>query len=138
MDSGSREHRPSNVGFGLTYCLPIIVACLSAKPGALLLLENPEEVRPMIEDVIQLPSSEIDYLLFDWLNELLFRFESQGLLFAEFTIRIDDQGLQATMRGEQCDRTRHRMAHEVKAITYHGLCVEQTESGWQTELILDI
>ena len=42
VDSGSREHRPSNVGFGLTYCLPIIVACLAAPKGALLLLENPE------------------------------------------------------------------------------------------------
>jgi predicted ATPase len=42
VDSASREHRPANVGFGLTYCLPIIVACLSAPPGALLLLENPE------------------------------------------------------------------------------------------------
>lgn len=42
VDSGSREHRPSNVGFGLTYCLPIIVACLAAPSGALLLLENPE------------------------------------------------------------------------------------------------
>ncbi|MBN8500945.1 MAG: DUF3696 domain-containing protein [Sphingomonadales bacterium] len=42
VDSGSREHRPSNVGFGLTYCLPIIVACLSAPKGGLLLLENPE------------------------------------------------------------------------------------------------
>lgn len=42
VDSGSREHRPSNVGFGLTYCLPIIVACLAAPTGALLLLENPE------------------------------------------------------------------------------------------------
>lgn len=41
-DVASREHRPSNVGFGLTYCLPIIVACLSAEPGSLLLLENPE------------------------------------------------------------------------------------------------
>ncbi len=40
--SSTREHRPSNVGFGLTYSLPIIVACLAAKPGALLLLENPE------------------------------------------------------------------------------------------------
>lgn len=40
--SDSREHRPSNVGFGLTYCLPIIVACLAAPKGALLLLENPE------------------------------------------------------------------------------------------------
>lgn len=42
VDSGSREHRPSNVGFGLTYCLPIIVACLAAPKGAILLLENPE------------------------------------------------------------------------------------------------
>lgn len=42
VDSGSRDHRPSNVGFGLTYCLPIIVACLAAPRGALLLLENPE------------------------------------------------------------------------------------------------
>ena len=42
MDSGSQQHRPSNVGFGLTYCLPIIVACLAAPTGALLLLENPE------------------------------------------------------------------------------------------------
>ena len=42
VDSGSREHRPANVGFGLTYCLPIIVACLAAPKGALLLLENPE------------------------------------------------------------------------------------------------
>ncbi len=42
VDSSGREHRPSNVGFGLTYCLPIIVACLAAPKGALLLLENPE------------------------------------------------------------------------------------------------
>jgi predicted ATPase len=42
LDSVSRSHRPSNVGFGLTYCLPIVVACLSAPPGALVLLENPE------------------------------------------------------------------------------------------------
>lgn len=37
-----RHRRPTHVGFGLTYSLPIIVACLSAKQGSLLLLENPE------------------------------------------------------------------------------------------------
>lgn len=42
VDSGSRHHRPSNVGFGLTYCLPIIVACLAAPKDSLILLENPE------------------------------------------------------------------------------------------------
>lgn len=40
--TASNAYRPTNVGFGLTYCLPIIVACLSARQGDLLLLENPE------------------------------------------------------------------------------------------------
>ena len=39
---GSNLYRPTNVGFGLTYSLPIIVACLAAPKDALLLLENPE------------------------------------------------------------------------------------------------
>lgn len=38
----SDRRRPANVGFGLTYCLPIVTACLGAPPGSLLLLENPE------------------------------------------------------------------------------------------------
>ncbi len=40
--SRSNTYRPTNVGFGLTYSLPILVACLAAPAGSLLLLENPE------------------------------------------------------------------------------------------------
>jgi len=38
----SNPYRPTNVGFGLTYSLPIVIACLSTPRGGLLLLENPE------------------------------------------------------------------------------------------------
>jgi predicted ATPase len=38
----SSEYRPTNVGFGITYALPIVVSVLSAHPGSLLLIENPE------------------------------------------------------------------------------------------------
>ncbi|WP_426762613.1 DUF3696 domain-containing protein [Hafnia paralvei] len=34
--------RPTHVGFGLTYCLPIILAALIAKKNSFLILENPE------------------------------------------------------------------------------------------------
>lgn len=40
--SESHAYRPTNVGFGLTYSLPIVVACLSTAPGGIILLENPE------------------------------------------------------------------------------------------------
>jgi len=38
----SNPYRPGNVGFGLTYSLPIVVACLASPQGSLLLIENPE------------------------------------------------------------------------------------------------
>jgi predicted ATPase len=38
----TRPFRPTNVGFGLSYSLPIIVGCLAARPGAILIVENPE------------------------------------------------------------------------------------------------
>ncbi|MEV6590496.1 AAA family ATPase [Streptomyces acidicola] len=40
--NATHSRRPTNVGFGLTYALPIVVACLTARPGSLVLLENPE------------------------------------------------------------------------------------------------
>lgn len=40
--NSTRRRRPTNVGFGLTYVLPIVVACLTATPESLILLENPE------------------------------------------------------------------------------------------------
>jgi len=38
----SKKYRSTNVGFGITYTLPVITAILAAKAGSLLLLENPE------------------------------------------------------------------------------------------------
>ncbi len=40
-DAGNR-FRPTNVGFGISFLLPVLVAILSSEPGTLLILENPE------------------------------------------------------------------------------------------------
>lgn len=37
-----RPFRPTNVGFGLTYTIPVLTALLSMPPGGLVLIENPE------------------------------------------------------------------------------------------------
>ncbi len=38
----TNRFRPKNVGFGLTYVLPVVVALLSTRPGRLIIIENPE------------------------------------------------------------------------------------------------
>jgi predicted ATPase len=38
----SNPYRSTNVGFGISYTLPIVVAVLASAPGSLILIENPE------------------------------------------------------------------------------------------------
>ncbi|MBI2825804.1 MAG: archease [Planctomycetia bacterium] len=102
------------------------------------IVANLEDVRPVQQIDIHVPGHEREYVLFDWLNELLYTFETSRLVLCQFQVRLTDQGLEGTARGEPLDPARHVLAHEVKAITYHELKVEQTESGWRAEVIVDI
>src|SRR5690606_42119683 len=38
----TNRFKAENAGFGITYTLPLVTALLSSKPGALLIIENPE------------------------------------------------------------------------------------------------
>lgn len=102
------------------------------------LVANPAAIRPVEELSLQLSGDRLDDLLFDWLAELLYRFETRHLLLTEFEVRVGDAGLSATVRGEPIDRTRHELEVEIKAITYHGLRVEQDNDGWLAEVIVDL
>lgn len=104
-----------------------------------LIVETPPEIEPSQRVELTLPAASPPYLLFDWLNELLYIFETKRLVLAEFHVQInDDASLAGEARGEVIDESRHRLEHEVKAITYHGLEVEQTEAGWEARVIVDI
>src|SRR5262249_13880057 len=87
---------------------------------------------------IRLEGDDRAFLLFDWLNELLYRFDSEHRLFSRFEVRVTEKGLEGTAWGGPLERSRHALSHEVKAITYHGLRVEQTSDGWLAEVIVDI
>lgn len=97
-----------------------------------------EQVRPATARAMRVEGTDPAYLLFDWLNEVLFAFESERVLLREFDVRVDERGLSATARGERFDPARHRLQHEVKAITYHGLQAVKTGGGWRAQVIVDI
>lgn len=103
-----------------------------------LIVENLEEVRPVREVNFFIEGEDKAFLLFDWLSELLYTFDSERLVFSEFEVEVAGPGLTALSKGEPLDLGRHRVSHEVKAITYHGLKVEQTKDGWLAEVIVDI
>lgn len=94
------------------------------------------EARTGIE--LRLSGRDLNYLFADWLRELLYVFESRRLLLCEFDVTVDGRGLFAVARGEPFDERRHVLDHEVKAVTYHGLKLEQSGGEWLAEVILDV
>lgn len=102
------------------------------------IVANLDSVRPVQEVTIRLSAGQLDDLLFDWLAELLFRFDAHRTVFGEFQVDVQGNQLTAVARGELIDPARHELDMEVKAITYHGLKVEHNDQGWLAEVIVDL
>lgn len=115
---------------------------VDAGRGLIEQLANLATVRPVIVKTITLTSDSLEYLLFDWLSELIYTFEESHVLLGQFDVLVTEVAgvfqLTATCRGEVAEETRHELDHEVKAITYHGLFVRQSTDGWEAEVIIDI
>jgi SHS2 domain-containing protein len=102
------------------------------------IVDNLDAVQPLQQVEVRQAGTDREYLLFDWLRVLLYRFDAEHLVFGRFEVHVTADGLTGRAWGEPLDPARHELAHEVKAITYHGLRVEQTADGWLAEVIVDI
>ena len=127
---------------------------LFAEAGAAiasLLIDNPEAIEPRQTVTIDVEADDLEGLFVDWLRELIYRFETEHLLFRECSISFADdhratfarqasapRRLRATCRGEPVDWTRHEPGSELKAVTYHQLRVARTATGWEASVIVDI
>jgi len=86
---------------------------------------------------VELKEEDMETLLFEWLNYLLYVFDVEMLLLKRFDIeRFDGSGLKATCHGEKCDPSRHRMKTGVKSATYHMMKVDREKN--QVRVIFDV
>jgi len=90
---------------------------------------------------IALEAENLEILLHDFLSELLFLFETKGLLFKEFNVSIDRNKryrLKAGLKGEKFNPKKHEIKTEIKAVTYHEMLIEKRNKGWVAEVLCDI
>jgi SHS2 domain-containing protein len=134
------EYFEHTADLGIRVRAPNLNALFAEAATALLtaVVDELETVRQTQQVEIAIDGTDLDYLLFDWLRELLFRFDADHLLLSRFDASVGESGLKATAWGEPLDPARHVLSHEVKAITYHGLRVEKENDGWIAEVIVDI
>ena len=91
---------------------------------------------------VQLRSSALDLLLVDWLNDLVYRFDTEGFLAASANITVAPEGagwsVVGAIGGEALDPRRHPVRVLVKAATYHALDVRRTSEGWMARVVIDV
>lgn len=102
------------------------------------LVEDLNAVAPNTRFDVELPADDLEYLLVDWLRALLYHFDTERLVCSRCEVVVSEAGLKGAAFGEPLDEARHEPAHEVKAITLHGLRVEREGDGWLAEVIVDI
>lgn len=91
------------------------------------------------ERVVEVEGSDLESLMFNWLNDLLVFVDSEGLVFSSFDVNVDEKNmkLKAVCRGERIDKSKHEVRTQVKAATYHKMKIERNDV-WKAQVILDI
>jgi SHS2 domain-containing protein len=103
------------------------------------ILTSADTIKEMDRFDLQVSASDIEELLVVWLDELLYRYETERLVFKRFIIDdMDDVSLRATVFGEKLDPARHEIKVEIKSVTYHQLKVERADDGWKVQVIFDV
>ncbi|HET6580503.1 MAG TPA: archease [Methanoregula sp.] len=87
---------------------------------------------------IRIESTDTESLLADFLSEVLFVSEVEGLVFSEAGIRINGLSLVAELDGEPFDPARHSGGTEVKGISYSGLDILHDANGYMLDIIFDV
>lgn len=117
----------------------MFVAAADAMMNAM--VEDLESIRDRVRRPIHVQDTEIDMLLFEFLQELIFFKDAERLLLRVSDVGIEEEGasyiLRADAWGETLDAKRHELLVDVKAVTLHRYLVEKNEVGWEATVILD-
>lgn len=96
-------------------------------------------VSPKESVKIKRSAPDLELLLLDWLNAIIYEMSTRNMLFCCYEVHIKDLTLEATLIGEEVDRSRHAPIVEPKAATFSELKVEQLpDDHWLVQAVIDI
>lgn len=93
-------------------------------------------VKPVTTLEVVLPNDEPVELLYRWLSELLYRFETEDMVLCSFSVKIGD-GLSAVAQGAGIEVADLRGA-PIKAVTRHNLTLQHRGGEWTGTVLFDI
>lgn len=106
------------------------------------MIVNLNSIKHSVVKEVKLESDNIEFLLFNFLQEIIFYKDSERLLFNKIDIKIKENGqkfiLEALMFGEPIDLNKHELLVDVKAVTMHLFEVKKLNGEWFARVIVDV
>ena len=110
----------------------------NAARGMFSLITDLDSIGEVVRRDIELDAPDREGLLVAWLNELIYLFDTDNILFRRFDItELSDNRLKARIYGERVDRAKHELKMGIKAVTYHMLKISQGD-GYRVQVLFDI
>ena len=102
------------------------------------LITELDDVTEVLHRDVELTAPDEEGLLVEWLNELIYLFDTENVIFKRFDItKLNHTQLKARSYGEKVDKSKHQLKTGVKAATYHMLKVDRGDVC-QVQVLFDI
>lgn len=134
------EHFEHDADIGVRGCGASVAQAFEQAACALTgVVTDLDRVRPQTGIRLRCSAPDLELLLADWLNALIYEMSTRRMLFSRFEVQIQDGQLQAMAWGEDVDTVRHQPAVEIKGATYTALSVSQDAQGqWCAQCVVDV
>ena len=131
------EH-PSDVGFE-AYGATLEELFANAALAMYSFMTDVDAIAATEERTVTVKAEDLYSLMFDWLDELLFLFDSDSLIMKEFDITVDASRFRITGKclGGTFDPERHDAGIIIKAVTYNMMEVKRNDK-WHAQVVLDV
>lgn len=122
----------------IAYGTDIKQAFANAARALFSLITELDDVEEVLHRDTELIASDEESLLVEWLNELIYLFDAEHIIFKRFDIiKLNNTQLKARSYGEKVDSLKHKLKTGVKAATYHMLKVDKGD-GCKVQVLFDI
>lgn len=95
---------------------------------------------------LNIMSENVEGLFLQWLREILYLVETEGMVFSRFQIEKDNISLRnaesfflsASIGGEKINPLRHGICKEIKSVTRHGFYIKKGNPWWEANILFDV
>jgi SHS2 domain-containing protein len=135
----SFEECPHTADVRIRAVAPTLELLFSDAFDALMLtLYGKDRTEGRIVKKICIEAPDTESLLLDFLSEVLYVSEVEGLVFSRAGITIRGGMLTAELEGGPFNRERHSAGTEVKGISWSGLSITHDTNGYMLDIIFDV